>query len=454
MVRLIAAVLGAALLSTSTLAAPARGMHRRTMPEDKPAMQEPPMMGDKPPMNEPPMMDKPPKYEPPKYKPPMSDSPPKSSNMMDEPPKSSMMKDEPPKSTGMKDEPPKSTTSMKDEPPKSTPMMESSSAKSEPPMSKPPMSEPKSGQPPKPTPTYGSGSNPWSPTYNDCVQKCIAQYGVPKETTWTPPPKESKKPGAKPTHTVMVAPRDGVPRFLPFALNATVGDTVRFVWTGKKEHSVTLSSALSVCNKSQSTGAFDSELLSGKDGQKTFDVEVKDDKPVWFYCKFGDHCSKGMFGGINVKSAFGDQKSVGSMMNKWAEKNPDLQAAWAYVKNKTAGTPAEKWGNSISVADMPEDKYMDVAQNILWTRVNLAANPGMQDMGSAQTPDNSPLKFVDDVSTLLAKSNAPAAQQPASSSAPAPAAQPTEAKKGSALPSHSSAAVVSVLALLASVLLM
>lgn len=303
------------------------------------------------------------------------------------------------------------------------------------------------------------------------LAECIAQYGVPKDTTWTPPPKESQAPGAKPTHTVMVAPRDGVPRFLPFALNATVGDTVRFVWTGKKEHSVTMSSALSVCNKTQATGAFDSELLSGKDGQKTceylwtprfhaidmyfaVDVVVKDDKPVWFYCKFGDHCSKGMFGGINIKSAFGDQKSVGAMMNKWTEKNPDLQAAWAYVQNKTAGTPAEKWGNSISVADMPEDKYMDVAQNILWTRVNLAANPGMQDMGSAQTPDNSPLKFVDDVSTLLAESNAQPVQQPASSSAPAPATQPTESKTGSALPSHSSAAVVSVLALLASVLLM
>lgn len=99
--------------------------------------------------------------------------------------------------------------------------------------------------------------------------ECIAQYGTPNEKTWTPPPKESQTPGAKPTHTVMVAPMDGVPRFMPFALNATVGDTVRFVWTGKNEHSATMSSALSVCNKSLSADAFDSQLLSGKDGQKT-----------------------------------------------------------------------------------------------------------------------------------------------------------------------------------------
>jgi len=67
----------------------------------------------------------------------------------------------------------------------------------------------------------------------------------------------------------MVAPVDGVPRFMPFALNATVGDTVRFIWTGQNEHSTTMSSALSVCNKSEEAEAFDSELLSGKDGEKT-----------------------------------------------------------------------------------------------------------------------------------------------------------------------------------------
>jgi len=301
-------------------------------------------------------------------------------------------------------------------------------------------------------PTYGSGSNPWSPTYDDCVQKCIADHGAPPQSTWTPPPKQDKKPGAKPTHTVMVAPVDGVPRFLPFALNATVGDTVRFIWTGTKQHSVTMSSALAVCNKSKSSDSFDSGLLSGKDGAKTFDVQVKNDQPTWFFCTFGDHCSKGMFGGINAKSNFGDQKSVGVMMSKWVANNPDLQAAWTYVQNKTAGTPAEKWGNSISVADVPEDKHIDIAQNILWTRVNLAENPGMQDMGSAETPDNSPLKLVGDLSTLLAQSHV---QQPASASNTSTHAPlPTESKKGGALPTYSPAAVVSFLALLASVLVM
>jgi plastocyanin len=391
---------------------------------------------------------------------------------MYEPPKSTPMMDKPPKSTPMMDKPPKSTTPMPEPPQKQT------------------SDTPK---PPKPTPkpSYGSGSNPWSPSYDDCVQsesdlcilvdgalialtECIAKHGAPTEHTWTPP-KEDKKPGAKPTHTVMVAPVDGVPRFLPFALNATVGDTVRFIWTGKNQHSATMSSNLSVCNKSKVADAFDSGLLSGKDGQKTceyfklplkgmqlmcvrvVEVQVKNDQPMWFFCTFGNHCNKGMFGGVNLKSSFGDQKSVGVMMTKWVQSSPDLQAAWTYVQNKTAGTSAEKWGNSISVADIPEDKHMDIAQNILWTRVNLAENPGMQDTGSAQTPDNSPLKLVGDISTLLAETNTPQAaqqqQQPVSASKP-PAPSATDSKKSGALPSYSSAAVVSVLALLASVLVM
>jgi len=467
MVRLLATVFGVALLSSSTFAAPTRGMHRRTMPEDKPTtgmMQKPPMMSESP-MSKPPMMMEPSvpeatMKEPPMSKPPMKDSPPKSSMMKDEPPKSMMMEGEPPKPSGMAGEPPKSTgmveppkptSSMVDKPPKGNPMMDKPKGSS--PMPEPPMSQPPMNKSPQPTPSYGSGSNPWSPTYDDCVQKCIADYGAPKKSTWTPPPKESRKPDAKPTHTVMVAPVDGVPRFLPFALNATIGDTVRFIWAGKKEHSVTMSSSLSVCSKSQAADAFDSDLLSGKDGEKTFDVEVKSDQPMWFFCKFGDHCSKGMFGGINLKSAFGDTKSVGAMMNKWVQANPDLQAAWTYAQNRTTGTPAEKWGNSISVGDIPEDKHADLAQNILWTRVNLAANPGMQEMGSAQTPDNSPLQLLGDLSTLLTESNAPhVVQEPASSTGSVPI--PTESKTGGALPAYSSAVVVSILVLFASALLM
>lgn len=51
-------------------------------------------------------------------------------------------------------------------------------------------------------------------------------------------------------HTVMVAPMQGVLRYWPFAVNASVGDTIRYVWTTPANHTATLSSALALCNKS------------------------------------------------------------------------------------------------------------------------------------------------------------------------------------------------------------
>jgi plastocyanin len=57
----------------------------------------------------------------------------------------------------------------------------------------------------------------------------------------------SKGTGA--THTVIVAPTQGVLRYVPFAVNASVGDTIQFMW-GANNHTVTKSSALTPCNKS------------------------------------------------------------------------------------------------------------------------------------------------------------------------------------------------------------
>ena len=45
-----------------------------------------------------------------------------------------------------------------------------------------------------------------------------------------------------------VAPTQGVLRYVPFAVNASVGDTVLFMW-GANNHTVTKSSELEICNK-------------------------------------------------------------------------------------------------------------------------------------------------------------------------------------------------------------
>ncbi len=140
------------------------------------------------------------------------------------------------------------------------------------------------------TPTYGSGSSSWgsSSNYNDCVSRecadlkkqnfrilteycseCLAQYGGSPQP-WTPPPTQttpdSGSVGNGVTHTVIVAPSQGVLRYVPFAVNASVGDTVQFMW-GADNHTVTKGSELTPCNKTA-----DSPFASG--------IQVKD-----FTCK-------------------------------------------------------------------------------------------------------------------------------------------------------------------------
>lgn len=88
-------------------------------------------------------------------------------------------------------------------------------------------------------PSYGSGSSNWGNSgYNDCVNQCIASFGAPAykyQPTATSGNAGSIGTGA--THTVIVAPSQGVLRYIPFALNASVGDTVKFMW-GANNHNL------------------------------------------------------------------------------------------------------------------------------------------------------------------------------------------------------------------------
>jgi len=47
------------------------------------------------------------------------------------------------------------------------------------------------------------------------------------------------------THTVIVAPTQGILRYVPFVVNASVGDTINFMWNANN-HTVTKSSQLAV----------------------------------------------------------------------------------------------------------------------------------------------------------------------------------------------------------------
>ena len=221
--------------------------------------------------------------------------------------------------------------------------------------------------------------------------ECVASYGAPP-ATWTPTPSQEKSndgsyhgsTGTGVTHTVIVAPTQGVLRYVPFAVNASVGDTVMFMWNAKN-HTVTKSSALEICNKTS-----DNLFTSGpQNAPFTFTQVVNDTAPTFFFCNTPGHCQKGMFGMINPPSAYQVSTSVSQKMSAAVSNSSDLAAMQAYTDSMTKNNEkAATWGQNINLAELPDWTHNLVLENVMYTRSFLGANPetlkenGFIDMGS------------------------------------------------------------------------
>ncbi|PFH54391.1 hypothetical protein AMATHDRAFT_135686 [Amanita thiersii Skay4041] len=257
-------------------------------------------------------------------------------------------------------------------------------------------------------PVYGSGSTPWgSSSYDDCVNQCIAKYGS-SPSAYTPSATNTPSGGSGngATHTVIVAPSQGVFRYVPFAVNASVGDTIAFMW-GADNHTVTKSSALSPCNSTK-------DALFASGAQKKgfmFTQVVNDTQPTYFHCAVPTHCSKGMFGIINPPSAFAAGTSVAQMMSSMKAQHPDISAYSAMIdkatnKNDTRSVIASRWGGNIDMASLPDWSHSLVAENVLYTRNFLAVNPDViNDDGSLDLSDKSPKMIPMDLSAAIAQAD-------------------------------------------------
>lgn len=178
--------------------------------------------------------------------------------------------------------------------------------------------------------------------------------------------------GSGTTYTVIVAPTQGVLRFVPFSVNANPGDTIEFAWHANN-HTVTKSSQLEICNK---TG--DAPFASGTQNEGfTFTQVVNDTNPVFFYCGTPTHCEKGMFGIINPPSVENNANtSVASMMSSMAANSSSIASMSSYTSQITANNSgAANWGSSIDMSAMPSWANSYVLENVMYTRTFLAANP-------------------------------------------------------------------------------
>ncbi|KAF7338330.1 Phytocyanin domain-containing protein [Mycena venus] len=287
------------------------------------------------------------------------------------------------------------------------------------------------------TTSYGSGSNYWGGSgYEDCVNQCIAQFGGSSgggsyQATATSGSYGSKGTGA--THTVIVAPTKGVFRMMPFATNASVGDTIEFHW-GADQHTVTKSSALLPCNKSSEAPVF----ASGEQNQSfVFTQVVNDTNPTFYYCGTPTHCEKGMFGIINpAMAAPGSPTSLGGMMQSMAANDSDLSAYAAYSSNVTSNNDAAaKWGANFDMANMPDWSHSLFATNVLFTRAVLGMNSevlqadGSTDLSSVA---NTPLMLPMDISQPLNAAAAPQSSDANAAAASTPASTPAATPAGAA----------------------
>jgi len=300
---------------------------------------------------------------------------------------------------------------------------------------------------------YGSGSSNWGGSgYENCVQQCMAEFGAPPSTMTAAASSSSSysgsysgsNSGSATTHTVVVAPTQGVLRFVPFTVNANPGDTIFYMW-GANNHTVTKGSQLEICN--ETTDAF---ATGEHDKGFTFTETVNDTSPVFFYCSTPGHCEKGMFGIINPPSVSNNANtSVASMMPAMMSNSSTLSAMYAASASNISSNPmAASWGANMSMGSMPEWSQSLFAENVLYTRAFLAANPSvMQADGSIDmSAANGSWTLPQDISAALSSNTT----STASSSSTAPSS--TTSMKSSAGTTTVSTALFGVAAIAATFL--
>ncbi|TKA56884.1 hypothetical protein B0A53_01285 [Rhodotorula sp. CCFEE 5036] len=171
---------------------------------------------------------------------------------------------------------------------------------------------------------------------------------------------------------VVVAPKQGDLRFVPFNINVKPGQNVSFIW-GAGPHTVTQSSALSICNATQQPGAFKSGM---QNAGFEFSVPVKDESTIYYFCGVPSHCQKGMFGLINGAVADHPSDSFGNFLDQWGAMNPDNQVLINITIQITASVPlAAKWGSSLSMSQLEPWAVDWAMQQTLYTRQFFAQNP-------------------------------------------------------------------------------
>jgi hypothetical protein len=168
----------------------------------------------------------------------------------------------------------------------------------------------------------------------------------------------------------------------------------------------------------------DTPFASGKQNKGfVFNQVVTTTNTTFYYCGVPTHCQKGMFGIINPPNAISSSSSIMNAMPALAASNANVQAMVAYTNQQTANnTQAANWGNSFDMSQMPAWSHELIAENTMYTRTFLAANPEvLQGNGSINMSGTgpNPLMIPQDITAALNSPSAASASASASATATA-----------------------------------
>lgn len=214
--------------------------------------------------------------------------------------------------------------------------------------------------------------------------------GAPTQTInpQQPPPVQSGQPaGAVQTHAVTVGGPAGLV-FSPNEVKANVGDMVVFTFLAQN-HTVTQSPFSTPCQRLE--GGMDTGFQANPNGTISpppqVAMQVMTGDALWFYCRQGPHCGKGMVMSINPTA-----EKTQAMFQSLAIAQNGTGAGGAITGNPAAGAPAPNPAAG-APASSAAPSVVDSASSTLAQLPTETANAG----GAAQ-PTNG---VVAGVGTLL-----------------------------------------------------
>lgn len=118
-----------------------------------------------------------------------------------------------------------------------------------------------------------------------------------------------------------------------------------------------------------------------------------------------------------------------------ASSNADVRAMVTYANQKTSGNArAANWGNSIDMGKLPQWSHQSVAENTLYTRTFLAANPDiLKGDGDIDASGPNPVMIPEDITVALSANvaNTSSSASPTASGTASPTASVVGAAEAS-----------------------